>query len=343
MPAQSVYLDREIIVSNANISSAAEIVSFTLPSAGIWDIDYFANGTYVSGLAGGYIWLALYDSNNQMVQYSDRKINMGSPISGRYFITTTGPATYKLKTWPDRTMVYRISPNEGRNGVIFSYAPSSPKGDKGDQGIQGPQGLRGIAGPQGIQGAKGDKGDTGARGATGLQGPAGPIGPQGLRGIAGPQGPAGAPGYGAGPLFMAYNGTLRPIPSGEMFVWYPFSGVKANVGNYYNPVTGIFNPKVAGYYQVNGSIFIDAVANPSTANFGYTLGLAKNDITVAQGPMQVTTPTWGSVTNSSFSALVYLNGTTDTIRCKLFTKVTNGSLSVRVSDANYFQAAWIRA
>ena len=32
MPAQSVYLQTEIIVSNANISSAAEVVSFTLIS-----------------------------------------------------------------------------------------------------------------------------------------------------------------------------------------------------------------------------------------------------------------------------------------------------------------------
>jgi hypothetical protein len=181
----SVYLNTEIIVSNANISSAAEIVSFTLPSAGIWDIDYFANGTGVSGMAGGYYWLQLYDSNNQPVQYSDRKVNMGSPISGRYFITTTGPATYKLKTYPDRPMVYKISPNEGRNGVIFSYAPSSPKGDKGDQGIQGVKGDRGaigLTGGNGPQGNPGPAGPVGPKGDLGAKGDKGDIGPAGPRG-----------------------------------------------------------------------------------------------------------------------------------------------------------------
>ena len=180
MPA--VYLETEIIVSNANISSPVEVVSFTLPSAGIWDIDYFANGTYVSGLAGGYYWLALYDSNNALVQYSDRKINTGSPISGRYFITTIGPETYKLKTWPDRPMVYRISPNEGRNGVLFTYSPTSPKGDQGIQGVKGDRGATGLTGGNGPHGHPGPIGPAGPKGDNGPKGDKGDAGPAGPRG-----------------------------------------------------------------------------------------------------------------------------------------------------------------
>ena len=144
---------------------------------------------------------------------------------------------------------------------------------------QGPQGLRG---PQGAKGDKGDLGATGSRGLTGQN---------------------GLPGHGAGPVFMAYNSAAQNIASGSSIMNLIYSTATANTGNYYNTATGVFTPLVAGFYQVNASIY------PTGGDYfgSFFLGIYKNGSPISMGSAVAVQPGWGQPGASSATVLVYLN------------------------------------
>jgi len=179
---------------------------------------------------------------------------------------------------------------------------------------QGPQGLRG---PQGAKGDKGDLGATGSRGLTGQN---------------------GLPGHGAGPVFMAYNSAAQNIASGSSIMNLIYSTATANTGNYYNTATGVFTPLVAGFYQVNASIY------PTGGDYfgSFFLGIYKNGSPISMGSAVAVQPGWGQPGASSATVLVYLNGTTDNINCKLTTTSATGSWTTIVSPAVFFQSVWVR-
>jgi hypothetical protein len=220
--------------------------------------------------------------------------------------------------------------------------PTGPQGPKGDQGIQGvagptgPTGPQGLVGPQGLQGPQGPKGDQGIQG---LQGPAGPAG--GPKGDKGDTGPAGAPGYGAGPVMMAYQTTPQTIPYGSITTSVVYNTKTIDTNNAYNVTTGIFSPTVAGYYQVNFGGGLTAIVPPSSVTQGGNFQLWKNTTQVALSSN--IWPLLGMV-NTNLSALVYLNGAGDYIQIKMFTILGSGNVRTSFGVAgSYFQAVWIRA
>jgi hypothetical protein len=141
-----------------------------------------------------------------------------------------------------------------------------------------------------------------------------------------------------GPIFMAYNSTPQGISTGSSTMNLVYSTTTVNTGTYYNTTTGIFTPGVAGYYQVNVSVY------PTGSAYGsFFVGLYKNGSAIAQGTGVAVQSGWGQSGVSSASTLVYLNGTTDNINCKLIGTSVTGTWQTAAGAAAYFQATWVHA
>ena len=121
------------------------LLSFTLPSAGTWDVTYFARATH-SNLTGSiYGYVALFDNSGTVIPDSEmmcRFLNIATSNggaqtgTGRIFITTTGAATFTLRgasggayttTW--------VSNNAGRTGVAWARMLTGPRGLSGATGV----------------------------------------------------------------------------------------------------------------------------------------------------------------------------------------------------------------
>jgi hypothetical protein len=111
----------EILATSVAISSAVpvDIVSFTLPSAGTWEIIYFLRAQGTAGFAGEF---GLYDPTETKVPNSEILAAYGENAStgtGVVRITTTGAATYKLKAWASTGTYGVYSEYNGKTGVTW--------------------------------------------------------------------------------------------------------------------------------------------------------------------------------------------------------------------------------
>jgi hypothetical protein len=120
------------LAANTNSTSTAwvTLLSFTLPSAGTWDITYFARGQWAT-LANAYGTVAIFDGTGTLVPNSEVLADYIAPSSGtaiggstgaaRIIVTTTGPATYTLqaKSGSGYTITW-TSDTSGRTGVTWS-------------------------------------------------------------------------------------------------------------------------------------------------------------------------------------------------------------------------------
>lgn len=234
--------------------------------------------------------------------------------------------------------------DQGDQGDIGPQGPAGLDGaavDKGDPGDPGPAGPAGADGADGAPGPKGDPGDPGPAGADGLagpagvdgedgaQGPAGPAGPAGAAGVAGPQGPAGAAGAqgpkgdkgdpgddgtgGAGTAMKGFRAGLTANAAFAAAAPILFNGDNTvnkslfDTDNWYDPVTGKFQPTVAGYYEPDWVLTTNAQL---TVDCFFVSQLLKNGSLYSEG--QFVYQRGGGVgVSSRGSELVYLNGTTD--------------------------------
>jgi hypothetical protein len=111
----------EILATSVPISSAVpvDVISFTLPSAGTWEIIYFLRAQGVAGFAGE---LGLYDPTETKVPNTEILAAFGEQAStgtGVVRITTTGAGTYKLKAWASYGSYSAVSEFNGRTGVTW--------------------------------------------------------------------------------------------------------------------------------------------------------------------------------------------------------------------------------
>ena len=111
----------EILTTAVAIPSAVpvDIVSFTLPSAGTWEIIYFLRAQGIAGFAGE---CGLFDPSGVLVPNSEILAAFGEQAStgtGVIRITTTGSATYKLKAWASYSTFGVYSELNGRTGVTW--------------------------------------------------------------------------------------------------------------------------------------------------------------------------------------------------------------------------------
>jgi hypothetical protein len=188
----SVYQSTgEIIIDSATSNTSAnatQILSFTLPSAGTWDIFYFTRVQGTSTFAGEF---GLYNSNGTLISnseilcyYNTTVANQAATGSGRKIITTTASETYYLKAWASAGSFKSTNDSNGRSGVVYVQLTGGYIGDTGPTGQIGPTGMTGFTGSTGALGT-GPTGFTGNTGSTGTTGPTGPIGPTGVSSYAG--------------------------------------------------------------------------------------------------------------------------------------------------------------
>jgi hypothetical protein len=111
----------EILTTSVAIPSAVpvDIISFTLPSAGTWEVIYFLRAQGTAGFAGEF---GIYDPSGIIVPNSEILAAFGEQAStgtGIIRITTTGAATYKLKAWASYGSYGVYSEFNGRTGVTW--------------------------------------------------------------------------------------------------------------------------------------------------------------------------------------------------------------------------------
>ncbi len=113
-----------ILSSNVSIPNATpvDVVTFTLPSAGTWEVIYYLRAQGTAGFAGEF---AIYDANNIVVPNSEILAaygETGSTGTGIIRITTNGFAVYKLKAFASGGASYpfqAITDGNGRTGVTW--------------------------------------------------------------------------------------------------------------------------------------------------------------------------------------------------------------------------------
>lgn len=114
----------QILSANVLINSATpiDVLSFTLPSAGTWEIISFLRAQGTAGYAGEF---GIYDPSGILVPNSEILAAYGEVAStgtGVIRVTTTGAATYKLKAWSSSGAAYSFyatSELNGRTGVAW--------------------------------------------------------------------------------------------------------------------------------------------------------------------------------------------------------------------------------
>lgn len=149
---------------------------------------------------------------------------------------------------------------------------------------------------------------------------------------------------GTGPAFSVYASADQSIPNNiQTVIGYDLKefDTASRYNNTGSTVGGIpayaFLPNVAGYYQVNWNVIVDAMAT----NTELLSRLFKNGANYAWSSNQA--PSVNHYNSVVGSALVYLNGTTDYIQAAVFQN-TGGALSTKNAAGNYrFSASLVRA
>ena len=102
-----------------NSATPVDVLSFTLPSAGTWEIIYYLRAQGAAGFAGEF---GLYDPSGTIVPNSEILAAFGEQAStgtGVIRVTTTASTTYKLKAWASYGTYGVYSEFNGRTGVTW--------------------------------------------------------------------------------------------------------------------------------------------------------------------------------------------------------------------------------
>jgi hypothetical protein len=110
-----------ILATNVTVVSATpvDLLTFTLPSAGTWEIISFMRAQGTPGFAAEF---AVFDSSNVIVPNSEIICAFGESAStgtGVIRITTTGAAVYKLKGFASTQSFTAFTDHNGRTGVTW--------------------------------------------------------------------------------------------------------------------------------------------------------------------------------------------------------------------------------
>jgi hypothetical protein len=135
---------------------------------------------------------------------------------------------------------------------------------------------------------------------------------------------------GTGPSFSAYAGSSQSISSG---VWtkLQINTEEWDTNSNFDTSTYRFTPTVAGYYQLDGRVTVNAIVTVVVVAFYKNGSVWKRGTAIANSAGEAT----------SGSSLVYLNGTTDYVELYAFFSSTQNTFVS--SDQTYFQASLVRA
>ena len=139
------------------------------------------------------------------------------------------------------------------------------------------------------------------------------------------------------PAFSAYLSNNQSVTT-DTWTKVQLNTKEFDTANCYSTSTYRFTPNVAGYYQVDASIFF----NSSSGNNICIMAVYKNGSNVKQGSFTYPASAPASTVNN-MSALIYMNGTTDYI--ELYGYLSASSLPVFYGSqiGTYFQAFLARA
>ena len=110
-----------ILGTSVTISSATptDVLSFTLPSSGTWELIYFLRAQGAPPFAGEY---GIYDPAETLVPNSEILAAYGpngATGTGVVRVTTTGAAIYKIKGWASYGSYAAVSEFNGKTGVTW--------------------------------------------------------------------------------------------------------------------------------------------------------------------------------------------------------------------------------
>ena len=231
----SVYQNTANIAVSS--STPVTVATFTLPSAGTWDVTYWMRSQSSGGtFAGEFL---LYDSsgtavpNSQILSYYNTLVaSQSSTGTGRIIITTTGSETYTMRAFASSGAFNSTSDNNGTTGVTYVQMTG---GYIGSTGATGQTGATGNTGQTGV-GSTGATGQTGATGNTGQTG----VGSTGATGATGATGTfSGAVTFTEGASIpSAANIDDYNLPNNSFF---KISGTtSSNINGFANGVSGQF-------------------------------------------------------------------------------------------------------
>jgi hypothetical protein len=111
----------QFLTSNVAVTSPTpvDLITFTLPSAGTWEVISFMRAQGTPGFAAEF---AIFDSSNVVVPNSEIICAFGESAStgtGVIRITTTGAAVYKLKGFASTQTFTAFTDHNGRTGVTW--------------------------------------------------------------------------------------------------------------------------------------------------------------------------------------------------------------------------------
>jgi len=144
-----------------------------------------------------------------------------------------------------------------------------------------------------------------------------------------------APINNAAPCFSAYQSLAQSGLSSGTYVKCSITTKEFDTTTAYDNVTNYrFQPLVAGYYQISGSIYMTG-ANLITAQ----ANIYKNGSIYKSGSSLTASVTGGVLETS---CLVYLNGSTDYVELWAFAATSSGAWAIQANQTlNWFQGALI--
>ena len=140
----------------------------------------------------------------------------------------------------------------------------------------------------------------------------------------------------AAPAFSAYKSTNQSISS-NVFTKVQFQTEEFDTNSNYDNVTNYrFTPTVAGYYQINSLVYMQAASSLVRV----LCNLYKNGAIAKFGNDNIAVS--GTEGRGLLSTIVYLNGSTDYLEMYILTAGTTLTATAG-ADNTYFQAAMIRS
>lgn len=141
------------------------------------------------------------------------------------------------------------------------------------------------------------------------------------------------------PAFSAYINSGAQALSNATWTKLTFSGEEFDVGSCFDSSTNYrFTPNVAGYYQVNLSMYFDY----SVSQFSNAEGAIYKNGSAFKKCIQAG---YGGYGTGLISTLIYFNGTTDYIEAYAYISGGSGPqiYSNSLPLATYFQASFVRS
>jgi len=147
--------------------------------------------------------------------------------------------------------------------------------------------------------------------------------------------PVNAFQHGGGPAVSYYQSTAQSLPTGANTV-VNYQTKEFDTDYAFNAVTGVFQPKVAGIYQVNA-----CVGSPSFSAAEAYIAIFKSGVIYKNGVDLNGTSVMNQF-NTLVSSLVALNGGSDYIDIRIYQN-TGAAINTNANiRSTYFNAAWIR-